>query len=86
MTREVPIPFSDEEIARLEQLARDEGATLGEYVRYRVFGPREDDPVAILASREGERIRAELAGMALFERVVDALVMVRDQVRGMRRG
>jgi hypothetical protein len=75
--RDVSVLFSDEEIEHLTDLAAAEGGTLGEYVRLRVFGPVvQSHPVSALATREGERIRNE-ASVALYDRIVDALIVVR---------
>ncbi len=57
---DLAIPFSDEEVDHLSELAAANGAaSVQDYVRYRVFGPLGPgaSPEDIVAQREGELIR-----------------------------
>jgi len=56
--REIPVPFSEEEIERLTEIAAEEGGSLVDYIRVRVFGPSVGDPAAMFARIEGARIQA----------------------------
>lgn len=57
-TREIPVPFSEEEIERLTEIAAAEGGSIADYIRFRVFGPSSGDPAAMFARIEGARIQA----------------------------
>ena len=57
-TREIPVPFSEEEIGRLTEIAAAEGGSIADYIRVRVFGPSLGDPAAMFARIEGARIQA----------------------------
>jgi hypothetical protein len=56
--RDIPVPFSEEEIERLTEIAAAEGGSLADYIRVRVFGPSRGDPAAMFARIEGARIQA----------------------------
>ena len=58
LMREIPVPFSEEEIERLSELAAAEGGSIAELVRARVFGPLLGGATAMLARFEGARIQA----------------------------
>ena len=58
LMREIPVPFSEEEIERLSELAAAEGGSIAELVRARVFGPFLSGTTALLARFEGARIQA----------------------------
>ena len=56
---EIPVPFSEEEIERLSQLAAEEGGSIAEFIRARAFAPRMNGLTGLLARLEGARIRAQ---------------------------
>jgi hypothetical protein len=60
------VRFSGQELGRLEELAGAEGATVEEYVRACVLGPRAPGPVEVLAEiirrRLGHPSGAETTG------------------------
>jgi hypothetical protein len=58
-TREIPVPFSEEEIERLTEIAAAEGGSIAEYIRARLFGPTLTGATAMFARLEGVRIRAQ---------------------------
>ena len=60
--REIPVPFSEEEIERLSELAAAEGGSIPEFIRARVFGPLLGGTTAMLARLEGARIQGRRRG------------------------
>jgi len=54
---EIPVPFSEEEIERLTQLAAEDGGTIVEFIRARVFQPFLSGPTGMLARIEAARIQ-----------------------------
>jgi hypothetical protein len=61
--REIAVPFTDEEIERLQTLAAADGGSIADYIRACIFGPQEtisqemEDLTTMMARLEGARIR-----------------------------
>ncbi len=60
--REIVVPFSEEEIERLTEIAAAEGGSIADFIRAYVFGSSRSDLAAMVARLEGERIRARGRG------------------------
>ena len=75
---EIKVPFTSEEVDRLQDMAAREGGTVADYVRLRLFGPigAAADPVTILAGREMERMRDQAAAH-FYDRMIEALQRTR---------